>query len=219
MDTSYRDRFKEADWYNPDYEVCIGGLGSIGSWLSLFMSRLVNQIYTYEMDTIEAHNLSGQFYHKGQIGKSKFLALKQTINHYAPDCTMTNLGEYKENNDVLPITFACFDSMTARQHMFEKWQKLEDKVVFIDGRLTAEQFWMYVVTPDREEEYKEYLFDEDEVDELPCSFKSTTHISSMLASVMTNAFTNVISNLKHGSDDAELPFEVTYHAPLFMFNK
>lgn len=211
-----RDRFKEAPWYNPDQAVAIGGLGSIGSWLTLFMGRLVNKIYVYDFDTIEEHNLSGQLYGKDDIGNYKQDATKNVASIYNPNTNIIKRGKFEEGSGVTKVSFACFDSMKARRDMFESWRKIDDRELFIDGRLTAEELWVYAVTPDTEEKYdNEYLLSDDEIDELPCSFKSTTHISAMLASYMTTVFTNHSHN-KIIEDVREMPFEITYRAAMFM---
>lgn len=215
----YRTRFSEAIWFNPIQKICIGGLGSIGSWLTFFMGRIVNSIYTYEMDLLEEHNLSGQLYGNHQIGQTKFKSIENTLSNFCPECTLTNYGEFKKGSAVLPITFTCFDSMLARKNMFESWKLLDDRELFIDGRLTAEDFWVYVVIPGREDEYEKYLFSDDEVDDLPCSFKSTTHISSMLASYMVTMYTNYISNRVYEQDITQLPFQIVFNAPLSMLTQ
>jgi len=215
---SIRDRVKEAPWYNPDQRITIGGLGSIGSWLCLLMGRLVNTIYVYEFDEIEAHNLTGQHFSFNEIGRTKTGACQEQATQYNPNTEIIGRGKFEEGSGVTPICFSCFDSMKARKDMFESWKKLDDREIFIDGRLTAEQLWVYAVTPGREEQYEKYLFSDDEVDELPCSFKSTSHISAMIASYMVTCFTNYCSNKKM-DDMADLPFEISFTAPLFMFEK
>lgn len=216
----FRSRFSDATWYDPAQQVCIGGLGSIGSWLTFYMGRIINNIITYEMDLLESHNLSGQLYGKHQVGKTKFEALKSTMSLFCPECTIQNYGEYRVGGATLPITFVGYDSMSARKNMFEAWKKLDNREIFIDGRITAEDFWVYVVVPGREEEYEKYLFDDSEVDDLPCSFKSTSHISSMLASFMVTMFTNYVSNRQHdGVEIYSLPFETVFNAPLSMLTQ
>lgn len=215
MITGVRDRFKQAMWFNPEVEVTIGGLGSIGSWLTIMMGRLVDTIYTYDFDLIEEHNLSGQLYGSKQIGKPKQKATEDINSSFNPNTKIIGRGTFKKGSGVTPITFACFDSMAARKLMFDSWMALGDqRNLYVDGRLTAEQFWAYAVVPGKEKEYLEnYMFNDDEVDDLPCSFKSTTHISAMLASSMTVMFTNYLANNKI-TDIANFPFEVKYIAPL-----
>lgn len=212
-----RDRFKEAPWYNPDQSVTIGGVGSIGSWLTIFMGRLVNTIYIYDFDKVEEHNLSGQAYGVGNIDQEKSEAIKITSASLNPNTKIVRRGKFNKGSGVTPICFACFDNMKARRNMFESWKKLDNRKLFVDGRLTAEQYWLYAVTPDNEDKYdKEILLDDGEFEELPCSFKSTTHISAALASAMTTAFTNYCYN-NQVDNIRTLPFESTFAASLFRY--
>jgi hypothetical protein len=211
-----KDRFKEAVWFNPDQVITVGGLGSIGSWLTLFMGRLVNKAYVYDFDRVEESNLGGQLYSVTDIGKYKHNAIINHCSHHSPDAEVISRGKFEEGSGVTPICFSGFDNMLARKHMFESWKQLEDRELFVDGRLTAEELWVYAVIKGREAKYEKFLFSDDEVEELPCSFKSTTHISSMIASLMVVAFTNYCSNKIH-KDSAEVTFETIYRAPLNMF--
>jgi hypothetical protein len=78
--------------------------------------------------------------------------------------------------------------------------------IFIDGRLTAEQFYIYVVTRDKVDRYKETLFPDSEAAMLPCGFKGTTHNSFMIASKMVAAYTNFCANLVTEEPMREVPF-------------
>lgn len=213
-----RDRFKEAPWYSPEMEVTVGGLGSIGSWLTFMLGRLVNTIYVYDFDVVESHNLSGQLYGRADIDREKAQAVKAIASDYNPSTKIRKRGKFEEDSGVTPVTFSCFDNMLARKHMFESWKQMDNRKLFIDGRLTAEQLWVYSVTPENQEQYSDILVDDDEIEELPCSFKSTTHISSMIASQMTVMFTNWLHN-QQIEDIRDLPFEVTYTAPMVMQTK
>jgi len=210
-----RDRFKEAPWFNPEQVVTVGGLGSIGSWLTFFLGRIVDKIYVYDFDVIETHNMSGQLYGQHHLNMEKSEATKSIASGFNPNTTIVERGKFEEGNGVNPICFSCFDNMEARKNMFESWLQLDKKELFVDGRLTAEQLWVYAVTPDREDDYRDYLFDDDEIEELPCSFKSTTHISSMIASHMTVMFTNYLHN-KQIDNIRDLPLEVSYTASMTM---
>lgn len=213
--SAYRDRFKEAPWYNPDIQVTVGGLGSIGSWLTLFLGRIVNKIYVYDFDEVEEHNISGQFYGGGDVGRSKQQAIRSSISEFNPDTRIVLRNRFTEDSGVTPISFACFDNMKARKYMYENWKDKDNRELFVDGRLTAEELWVYSVIPGREERYEEYLFSDDEIEDLPCSFKSTTHISAMIASYMTVSLTNYLHN-QQIEDIRELPFETTYRAAMSM---
>ena len=68
------NRFKGADWFEivQEQNVILAGLGGIGSWVSLFLSRLgPKTISLYDDDRFEEHNLSGQAFRINSLGRSK----------------------------------------------------------------------------------------------------------------------------------------------------
>ena len=67
------NRFKGADWFEivQEQDVILAGLGGIGSWVSLFLSRLGPKTITlYDDDRFEPHNLSGQAFRIASLGIS-----------------------------------------------------------------------------------------------------------------------------------------------------
>lgn len=217
----HRTRFQDAQWYDPDYEITVGGAGSIGSWLLLFLARIGYTIYLYEMDRVEAHNIGGQLYGQDDIGATKQESIRRRLQDLAMHQQVESVGKYEAGSFVTPISFSCFDNMEARQLMFEKWKEsiVEDQLnLFVDGRLTAESFQMYIVTPERIDAYEETLFEDDDIEDLPCSYKSTSHVAAMLASHMTTALTNAISIEKMGPV-RDIPFETRYEASMYLYEQ
>lgn len=214
-----KTRFSDADWFEliQNKSVLIGGLGSLGSWLSLYISRSGAEIIGYDMDTVDEVNLAGQFYNRNFVEETKATALSNILNDFSPNSIIEFIADkYVNGSMACEVMFSCFDNMEARKAMFNNWCNLENKEIFIDSRLTAETFEVFVVTPDRIEDYKKTLFTDGEADELPCSFKSTTHVAAMAAGIMFNCFTNYLTNLKHGFNIRELPFKIHFSAQLLM---
>lgn len=210
-------RFSEAPFYNPGTEVTLGGIGGIGSYLSFFLSRLECKIYCYEYDIVDEPNIGGQMYAYNQIGKTKFEAAQTNNNMFCNGTKMTDLGKLTNDSFVLPICFSAFDNMSARKLMFEKWSALENRELFVDGRMLLQSGQVYIVTKGREQEYLNTLFDDNDVQDQPCSAKATSHSGALIASIMTGAFTNYITMKKDSDYILELPFKTTYDIPLFEF--
>lgn len=218
-------RFSDANWYNPDTtNVVLGGAGGIGSWLALFLNRIGYNIYLYEMDTIEEHNIGGQLYGVKHIGTTKSDAVSDICGEFCDYSRIHPLGEFKENSQVFPIAFSAFDNMRARRFMFDAWKKgLASKpddadYWFIDGRMTAETGIIYCVNKDNIDRYEEEFFDDSEVEEQQCSYKATSHNGAMLASIMTSNFLNIMANKKLGADIFRHPFKVMYELPSLTLN-
>ena len=66
--------------------------------------------------------------------------------------------------------------------------------------------------------YKKELFVDNEVKDQTCSFKSTSHNGSMIASIITSVLANHITNKKAGKKYRSVPFKIDYQLPPFMFN-
>ncbi len=219
-------RFSSAPWFNKanGSNVIIGGVGNIGSWVSLFLSRQGCNLFVYDFDTVDEVNLASQLYSKEDIGKTKAQALKGTLKRYVDisDAQFNELGKLTPENCILDkYCFSCFDNMLARKTLFEAWltfNKDNKDAIFIDGRLLAELGQVFIVTLDRAEDYKKTLFDDNEVMPEDCSYKGTTHCSAIIAGLMVGAYNNYLTNLAIGKEMRDLPFNIDYQLPLFNFD-
>jgi len=127
-------RFSDADWYKSGPEdIIVGGVGGIGSWVALLLSRIGHELHIYDDDTIDETNMAGQLYPISAIGKSKEVAVMEMIRDFSGTRCSSN-GRYTKDSLYSPIVFSCFDNMEARKVMFEKWAAEEDRELFVDGR-------------------------------------------------------------------------------------
>lgn len=212
------DRFKDAVWLPivKQHYTVVGGAGGIGSCLAFLLARLEPESITiYDPDTVDTVNMSNQLFSIDDNGKSKVSAIKGIINDYSLYQVSTKQEFFTEDSPRYDIYFSCFDNMKARKAMYEVFKKSVDTFsqhgivpLLIDGRLTAEQFQIYVVTPDRLERYEKTLFDDSEAAVLACGFKGTTHNSFMIASKMIACYTNFCANIATGEPDRVLPFMI-----------
>ena len=202
-------RLKGADWFPLAYkkDILVLGQGGIGSWVSLFLSRIGANLHIWDMDTFEELNMAGQMVQSDSIGKPKVMAVANTILSFSPDASVNAVQkEYTKEDYSNDIVICGFDNMKARKIAFENWvdhvnslQNEEQKknCFFQDGRLLAEHLQIFNISgeqTDRIEKYrKDYLFSDDEVEEVDCTFKQTTHCAAMIASHMTGFFTNWLS--------------------------
>lgn len=220
-------RFKDAIWNKAEVQnIGIGGVGGIGSWVTLFLSRLdKHNLNVYDFDIIEDHNLGGQLFSQYQIGSKKTNSIVELVDYLAGNSkNIKEYSKYGDSSHVYPITFSCFDNMAARKLMFDKWKlavnseskENKKKFLFIDGRLEAEQYQVYVVTSDRIADYEKTLFSDDELpDNGVCSYKQTSHFAAMIASKMVQCFTNFLANTVE-EDTYELPFFIQEEGTSFL---
>jgi len=220
IDTT-KSRFRDALWFSKidEYKIpiIIGGVGGIGSWLTLFLSRLVNSdtpIMIYDMDIVEDVNLAGQLYRISDVGKQKSQAVKSMVREFTSNATIFSESRYDESSLASPVMFSAFDNMASRKLMFDKWKNEAagfEESIFIDGRLLAEQLQVFFVTPERIPLYEKHLFEDRDVPNLSCSYKQTSHFAAIIAAKMVQGFTNWFVR-----DTAELPFYYEEIGGLFL---
>lgn len=216
-------RFKGASWAElmKSIEVTIGGVGGIGSWTSLLVSRLSpNMIKLYDPDRIERVNLAGQLFRESSIGSAKVQEASHIINtfscYYAVDTYVSTVV-------VSPIFIAGFDNMAARSYNFHQWRDKygnDPKAIFIDGRLAAEEFQVYCVLGGDGYSINKYegtLFSDNEAEEPICSYKQTSYMAAMIASIITNLLVNFVTNMAGLEFRRDLPFLTRYDAKTMFF--
>ena len=216
-----KSRFRDASWFEKlekyPIPIIVGGAGGIGSWLVMFLSRVLtsNQIILYDFDKVEEVNMAGQLFRIHDIGKLKVTAMKDIAKDFSGfDKIIAQPDRYDNESLKSPVMFSCFDNMKARKDMFENWLSEAEKYpdsIFIDGRLLAEQFQVYFVTLEGAKEYQDkHLFDDSEVEDVNCSYKQTTHFAAMIAGKMVQGFTNWLEGTY------EIPFRYEEIGILFM---
>lgn len=220
-------RLKGAEWFPHLHkkDVIVVGQGGIGSWLSLLLSRVGCNLFIFDHDLYEAHNMSGQFVRQMDIGMSKSETTLALINLFSPDCAVEAFGKYTSQSSTNDIMICGLDNMDARTIAFNNWVKhvetLPDpsKAFFQDGRLLSEQLQIFNIPGDRQdliEIYsKTHLFADSDVKEQDCTFKQTSHFAAMIASKMVSFLTNWTTNV-NGDPYRTVPFFHQYVGVLNM---
>lgn len=229
-------RFSGAIWYEEIQKqvVTLAGVGGIGSYVGFLLGRLKPQrLIIYDPDRVETVNMSGQLYGLEDIGKFKSVALANMVRNYANYNNIVTLtNRFEANSESTDIMICGFDNMEARRTFYENWKQRvlfysadsnnRKKCLFIDGRLAAEEFQVLSIQGDDERAMVEYenkwLFSDAEAEETVCSYKQTTFMANMIASVMVNIFVNFIANQCGPIIDRDVPFFISYDAST-MFTK
>lgn len=224
--TDNLSRFQGAMWFDAvqKLRITIAGLGGIGSWAALLLSRLnVENIRLIDPDKVEEVNMAGQLYKADNIGTYKTYAtignIQDFSEYYKLDCTNNRI----ENTNLYTNILICgFDNMEARKSAFYIWKRRiinllpedKEKALFIDGRLDAEDLQIFCITGNDEhlmEIYeKEYLYEDSDVEEAPCSFKQTSYLAAMIGSLITNLVVNFVSNTVVEFSKV-LPFKISFN--------
>jgi molybdopterin/thiamine biosynthesis adenylyltransferase len=206
-------RFSDIEWFHPGIPVLVGGAGGIGSWLTFFLARQECKIYLHDYDEVDETNLGGQLYGASYIGQSKVEAMMSISDTFCNNDKVSNMGKFTEDSYANTIMFSAFDNMSSRKLMFEKWKAQDDREIFIDGRMLAESAQIFTVRKGDEDRYEEWLFNDDEVEDVACSMKATSHCGAMTAGFMVSAFNNYITNVKTKREFREVPFRTVFELP------
>ena len=224
-------RFSGASWFEAAKSVSatIAGIGGIGSWTSLLLSRISNnvRITLYDDDNVEVVNLAGQMFSSNQVGLRKVYAAQEVIRYFSGSyCSAAPYRITLTTSIYDKIVICGFDNMEARKTLYHKWKENaksfpvaeQGEFLFIDGRMNAEEFQIFSIIGDDDYNMKryeeEFLFSDAEVAPAVCSYKQTTYCASMIASFMINSLVNFLSNQNLENMPRQVPFYINYDAQL-----
>lgn len=221
-------RISSALWFNTmlSRNVLIAGLGGIGSNVAYSLSRLgLNKVYLMDDDIVTTSNINGQLYSFKDVNKKKANALKDFLNAYSSQSVFALPQRFTPTTNFawfnyLDAIITGFDNMTARKDAYYRFKYLikgsKLPILFIDGRMNAEEFQVICLSSLPEDEYrfekyeKDYLFDDKDAEPTVCSFKQTSFVSQMIGGVITNLFVNFFSNVISSNDDIFIPRSVPF---------
>lgn len=233
-------RFKDALWFpKEDMDVIVGGAGGIGSWLTMLLARMaVPNIFVYDFDHLEIHNMSGQLYGAKHITMPKVVALAEVCEEYTDTRIHAMEEKITEESMGTNFMFGAFDNMEARKAIFHvwkdfvnEWKLVKEQVekgdttweeagilpyepIYIDGRLTMEQLQIFCVTIDRIEEYeRDHLFDDSRVPEEECTLKQSSHTAAMIGGHMVGFFSSHLENIAENDRSRTIPFLYEWFTP------
>lgn len=224
-------RFSGASWFEAAKSVSatIAGVGGIGSWTSLLLSRISNnvRITLYDDDNVEVVNLAGQMFSSNQVGLRKVYAAQEVIRYFSGSYCNAVPHRITPTTSIYDKIVICgFDNMEARKTLYHKWKENaksfpvaeQGEFLFIDGRMNAEEFQIFSIIGDDDYNMKryeeEFLFSDAEVAPAVCSYKQTTYCASMIASFMINSLVNFLSNQNLENMPRQVPFYINYDAQL-----
>lgn len=229
LTSTVTSRFSSAEWFDfvQTTKIAIIGAGGIGSWLTLFMSRLnPASIFLMDDDFVEMKNLAGQMYSSKNSGLLKVEAMAGNVMEFSAYTNLSILSSrFVESTKPAPIMMCGVDNMATRRIAFEAWASMvkemnnpmqKEECLFIDGRLSAENLQIFCISGTDDyymDEYrKDWLFSDKEADKTPCSYKQTTYCASLIGSLMTNLFINWCTNKNNPTIPRSVPFMTEYAA-------
>ncbi len=221
----YRDRFKGAPWANTRLRVSVYGAGSLGSWLTLLLSRIGHDVALVDCDIVEEINLAGQFFNSNNVGMPKVDAVSTNVYSYTKERIRVSSNFIGEDNiksiQYGNIAFSCFDNLEARrvvaQMFLDKDMLSKQFSCLVDVRMSAESFEVYLIkNKEQLEKYLRELPNDNDVEDLPCTLKSTSHIAMHATCKAIEVFNNFLTNEFNldGFEEREVFYKYRYDSIL-----
>lgn len=215
-------RISGASWFKKcsELRICIIGAGGISSWTAMALSR-VNpfSIDVYDNDIVSIYNISGQFYGSSNIGGYKSTELTRNVNMFSPDTNIIpHSSRIYDSSSIVgnpDVVVSGVDSMRSRRSVYNSLDNMAFNGLYIDGRLSADTLqvvsFMFGDTKSRIRYENDFMFEDHMADSTICSFKQTTYMSMMIASVICNIVVNFANNLGN-IIEYKIPFFTEYDA-------
>lgn len=226
-------RFSGTEWFSEvqKQRIIVAGIGGIGSNLAFQLARMhPDALFLYDDDIVETGNMSGQLFSRDDAGSDKVRAITRMIINYTSMEQIYALNKkFTPDCEAGDIMMCGFDSMEARELFFASWhshvmdkpEEERKKCLYLDGRLSIDTLQVFCITGDdlysQTEYVTKYLFSDREADETVCSMKQTTYLACMIASLMTNLFTNFVAGTLDPVIPYDLPFFTEYDAQNMIF--
>lgn len=225
-------RFSSALWFNivQQQDIILAGLGGIGSYVAFLLGRVrPRKLVMFDSDIVEIGNMSGQMFTSNDVGEYKVRAAFEKLNSYSNYYARYVTLRYSSSSETTNIMICGFDNMEARKVFYENWkrhvsympQSEKGKCLFIDGRLAAESFQVFCIKGDdtyyQEVYERDWLFSGDEADATVCSYKQTSYMANMIASIMNNLFINFCANQADPLFPRDVPFLTSYEGDMMYF--
>lgn len=226
-------RFSGAEWFQEiqKAKIIVAGCGGIGSNLIFQLARMhPAKMVVYDDDTVNKVNMAGQLFGHQDLGRFKVNAIATTVAQFTNMSTLQAIPQkFLSDTESGDIMMCGFDNMRARKAFFNSWKthvmaKPEEeraKCLYLDGRLSIDTLQILCIKGDDSyniDRYgKEFLFTDSEAEPTVCSMKQTTYLACMIASLMTNLFTNFIAGTLDPIIPYDLPFFTEYNAQSMLF--
>jgi molybdopterin/thiamine biosynthesis adenylyltransferase len=181
-----RDIFDPDDYKESD--VSIVGVGSIGSFTSLVLSKMgITKFVLYDFDRIEDHNIPNQFYMLKQIGGKKNEECKKLLKSFNKNLDIITEDRVKKDTVLMTQTvISCCDNMATRRLVYELIDPRITKHL-LDARMGGEVLRIYSVDTSKDmKQYEKTLYSDDKAEKETCTSKAIIYNVAGAASLISN---------------------------------
>lgn len=199
--------------------VHIIGVGGIGSNLALPLARMgATELHLWDPDLVEAKNLEYQHtYRESDIGLPKVEAMAAYLERQEVTAKIVQHAERVSTDhaaDLSGLVLAGVDSMKARLDIFESVWYNPEVLCYWDGRTGGPQFDCFRIEPNdlhQVDFYRDHLWSDDEVAEVPCGSRDDSESCAILARLMTRSVTRFVAAHLQGKQEVRPKVRIEMH--------
>jgi len=181
---------RQLDLVRPDalnMPITVVGAGGIGSFTVLALAKMgCTNLWVYDFDTVENHNLPNQLYREADIGRPKVEALRDMVQEFT-GCEVNAISERTDGKGLSGIVVFAVDSMDERLKLWEGVKYNPRVPMLIDGRMGAEVMRVFSINPidpDDVRHYESELYPSSEAFAAPCTSRAIIYTAFSVAALI-----------------------------------
>lgn len=183
--------------------VTIIGSGGIGSFATLALAKMgFQEIYVFDPDKVEEHNLPNQFFKLNDIGIQKVVALRDIVEIFTGVHITPTYAKWDKSLPLpIGVVIAAVDTMAVRKELYNAINAT--KCIFIDGRMGGHQAEVRTCDMSNIEDkkaYKKTLWKDSETSPLPCTQKAVMYNVLLIASLIANQCRLTLEHKKYNKE-------------------
>lgn len=210
---------KHLSFFNPfelrKKEIHIIGCGAIGSNVAVQLAKLgIEQLYIWDFDTVNEHNITNQVYTTYDVGMPKTAALERHLKSQNPEINVIKRTKYT-NQNLKGIVFLCVDSIETRNKIAKINEFNISIDLIIDGRIGLETGQVFTINWKIYDNVANYInltdFKDNEVDVPVSPCGTTLSVSPSVLMVVATMISNVINFSKNEKYDTMVNIHAFNH--------
>jgi len=167
--------------------ITVIGAGGIGSFTVLALAKMgCTNLWVYDFDTVENHNLPNQLYREADIGRPKVEALRDMVREFT-GCEVKAFNERTDGKGLSGIVVFAVDSMDERMKLWEGIKYNPRVPLLIDGRMGAEVMRVLSVVPTDPDDVRRFeaeLYPSTEAFSAPCTARSIIYTAFSVSALI-----------------------------------
>ena len=208
---------RQLDLLRPDalnMPITVVGAGGIGSFTVMALAKMgCTNLWVYDFDSVESHNLPNQLYREKDIGKPKVEALKDMVQEFT-GIEIKAFNTRVDGKGFGGIVVFAVDSMDERMKLWEGVRYNPRVPLLIDGRMGAEVMRVFSIVPTDPDDVRRYeaeLYPSSEAFAAPCTSRAIIYTAFSVAALIAGQVKKYAAGQSYSRDitfDARLSYMV-----------